>query len=284
MPVLTVGSLPFSGDTSGREGFHYNKLTGWFDLTDSKSDVNERPQAHGAFGISQDWRTSAAISFHGWFSASTRAEVIAAKNALNGALGDGKPKIMTLTDVDGTTSRVVSVRYVKPNDNRATLAFEFDVDVIAPDPLRYGPEVPVVADVPVATGGLIMPLGAGAAIIDFGTGGASGRVAVTNPGTAPTSPAIEVTGGLELGFVITDTTSNRVIRFERQIPLGSTVYINQRTGRAYLDNAASDVSGFLTSRGLFEIGPGETHQIQFQPLGAVTGAPQMTLLTAAAYL
>jgi hypothetical protein len=118
---------------------------------------------------------------------------------------------------------------------------------------------------------------------DWGLDGSSGRVTVTNEGTTETFPVIEVTGGLSGGFVIADITSGRVVVLRREVPLGSTVTINQRSGSATIDGQ-SDISGFLTSFGFFSIPAGETHVIQFSGLGAVTGTPQIALTVQDAYL
>lgn len=118
---------------------------------------------------------------------------------------------------------------------------------------------------------------------DWGLDGSTGRVTVTNDGTTETFPDIRVSGGLTGGFIITDITSGRVVSLARNIPLGSYVSINQRTGSVTIDGQ-SDISGFLTSYGFFSIGPGETHVIQFSPIGTVIGDPIMTLTIQDGYL
>jgi len=277
MPTLTLAGITFSGDSSPATGFHFNGLDDWFSLSNSKSEVHERPQADGAFGIDDEHRESLVLSFKGWYLAQTRLEMIQAKRQLLGAFGARGKKVAALTDVDGTTTRVVSIRSAPIPDNRGSLAFSFTVDMVATDPLAYGDVGLVVADVPVAGGGLIFPLGSGASYIDFLPGGSTGRISVTNTGTAPVYPTFDVSGGLADGFVVTDVTANRSIRFDRQVPLGSVVTVVQRTGRASIDGPTNDVSGFLTSRQFWAIGPGETHDIQFQPLGAVVGTPRLTV-------
>jgi hypothetical protein len=133
---------------------------------------------------------------------------------------------------------------------------------------------------------LLFPLGTTpTAYWDFGADGTSGRVSFTNNGTATTWPTLTATGGLSGGFTATDVTTGEVVQFARVIPVGSVVQINQRTGRAWIDSPANDVSGYiLPTSQFFEVGPGETHQIQFAGLGVVTGTPQFTLTAAPAYL
>jgi len=274
-----TGSISFADSPAPGvpvSGWFFRELVGWYDVTDSKSDINERPQAHGAFGVSQDWRTSAAFSAVLFYIGTDHADAVAAQNQFNRLTGGGKPLTVTFDDGGVSTSRVSSVRNARPVDSRGSKNVTLETALVAPDPLRYGTTVLVVADTPVAGGGLIFPLGSGASYIDFLPGGSTGRISVTNNGTAPVYLTFDVSGGVD-GFVVTDVTSNRAVRFDRQIPVGSVVTVNQRTGRASIDGPTNDVSGFLTSRQFWVIPPGETHDIQFQPLGAVVGAPRLTV-------
>lgn len=282
MPILTLGSIDFTGDQNpSTSGFVFNNLVDWESLSESKSQINERNQANGAFGIGNDYRSSLPISFKGWFQSADRLTTILAKRALK-AVGVGTPQVMSLSDVDGVHSRVVSVRSISIDDNEQSLTFNFTVDVVAEDPLLYSAPVVESTGLPVSAGGLIFALGSGASYIDFGTDGDPGRVAITNSGTARVFPPFEVTGGLAGGFVITDITAGKIIEFDRQIPDGSTVFVNQRTGRAYIDAPSNDVSGSFSQKNLFSLDASETHQVQFQAIGAVTGTPTMTFRTSSA--
>ena len=191
---------------------------------------------------------------------------------------------MSVQDSVRATTRRVSVRRVSIPDFGLRAAFEFTVDMIAVDPLRYGAEVSVSTGIPVSGGGLLWPLGTTALEYwDWGSEGASGRVSVTNVGTADVWPSLTASGGLAGGFVVTNVTTGQTIRFVRPIPDGSSVTINQRTGFASIDGQ-SDVGGFITERGFFAIPAGETHQIQFADLGAVSGTPQFTVTLSPGYL
>lgn len=282
MATLTINGLQFSGDVGSSNGFYFNGLEDWFSLTDSKSELTERPQADGAFGIGHDYRQSAVLSFTGFYRGADRASTIAAKHVLTGTLGGGQPKLAVLTDVDGSTHRIVSIRSAPITDNRDSLVFTFSVVMTATDPLCYGDSISVSTGIPMSGGGLIFPLGSTDAYWDFGEDGASGRVLVSNPGTAATFPSLSVSGGLGSGFVVTDVATGESVPFYRPIPEGSTVTVNQRTGRASIDGQ-SDVSGFLVRAEFFSIPAGESHQIQFAPLGVVSGSPQLTVSTAPAY-
>ncbi len=284
MATLTVNGLVFSGDVVSPTGFYFSDLIDWDSIPDSKSPVNERPQAHGAFGIQNDYRQSAAISFKAWYKAASRIEMKQAKQVAKSALGANRSALVTLDDVDGRMSRYVSVRTAPFDDNKARLEFTFTVDMVATDPFMYGDTVTYEAGPAVSGGGLTWPLGTAPSGLweDWGDDGSSGRVTVTNPGTALTWATLRVRGGCG-GFIITDQTSGKQLEFDRFIPDGSIVTVNQRTQTASIDGASNDVSGFLRGD-FFPIGPGETHVVAWAPIGATTGSPRFFLDLSPAYL
>jgi hypothetical protein len=285
MATLTIGDVVLHAGLAGLSQFYLDKggLKGWDDVPNSKSEVRERPQADGAFGIEVDWRESLMFSAEGWYSGADRLDARAARRALRGSLSLGKSVQVALDDADGRFRRYASIRGVSIPDSGASPVFTFAIDMVATDPRMYGDDIVQITGVPVSGGGLKWPLGSTPSKFwDWGANGSSGRVTVTNPGEAETFPQIEISGGLGGGFIVTDQTASRSIRFDRVIPLGSTVVVNQRTGRVQIDGQ-SDVSGFLTTRDFFSIGPAESHVLQFSPLGAVTGTPQMTVRTPPAY-
>jgi len=284
--ITPADTLEISGAATTPTGYFLAQfgLLDWYAGAESKSSINDRPQSMGAFGISNDWASSVAISTKGSFDGDSLADAIAAAERLS-AIAAGVPVQMVVVDPLRTTSRWVSIRRVTlPPDVGAFASFDFSIDVIATDPLRYGDPVTSSTGIPVSGGGLLWPLGTTpSAFWDWGMDGASGRISVTNAGTADVWPSITVLGGLAGGFVVTNVSTGQTIRFVRPIPEGASVSINQRTGSASIDGQ-SDVGGFITERGFFAIPAGETHQIQFAGLGAVTGTPQFTVALSPGYL
>lgn len=283
MSKFVLGGVEFSGEFSTLPGFYLEGQVDWYARSGSKSDVNERPQAHGAFGIGNDWQSSLAVSVKAHWQGDAAADTVRAMLQLNAIGAGGRKVLAAFTDDLQTTSRLVSVRRVTPEDYRGRKFVRFAVDMIAADPIAYGAPVSVSTGVPVSGGGLLFPLGTTpTAFWDFGADGSSGRVSVTNAGTADVWPDLIVDGGLGDGFVVTDVTSGSTVRFERPIPDGSSVRINQRTGMASIDGQ-SDVSGFITQRGFFSIPAGGSHIIQFAGLGTVSGTPQFTVTLSPGY-
>lgn len=282
MTTIQFDGLVF--DDSVSVGLTIARLTGWWDAPQVRRRANDRPQADGAYGSAKNWRAGRTVGVEGSYVGTNMADTYEVMDRLAALQSSGVASVFRVTEPFGSKQIVAELA------NGPTLPdqiyqpfFTFAFDVFAPDPLRYGDAVTSVAGVPMSGGGLLFPLGTTpTAYWDFGADGQSGRASGSNPGKARTYPTIAVTGGLELGFVITDVTTGQVVRFDRPVPLGSTVTINQRTGRASIDGQG-DVSGFLTSRDFFSVGPGETHLFQFSPLGAVTGTPQAFFYTSPAF-
>lgn len=134
-----------------------------------------------------------------------------------------------------------------------------------------------------AADGLYLPPEQGVAPwLNWGTVGSLGRVNTPNEGTGDTFSLLTVTGGLSLGFLLTYIPTGALIRFDRQVPLGSEVTLNPRTGRAVIDGQ-SDVSGFLTVSDWWSVPPGEDGAVQFAALGDATGTPTLTATTSPAF-
>jgi hypothetical protein len=269
----------------GTPGFYLTDLGDWDALPESKSDLRERPQADGAYNIGTDYRQSLPFSISGLYVGATRSDVQSAKALAKQAVGQGHPVPVIVDDADGPMRRVASVRRITPDSGYGGNVWGFTIDLVAFDPLMYGDDQYLTTGAPMSGGGLIFPLGTTPTKYwDFGADGLSGRVSFTNTGTAPTWPTLQATGGLSGGFTAADVTTGQIVRFDRVIPVGSTVQVNQRTGRAWIDAPGNDVSGQLTGRDFFCVGPGETHQIQFAPIGTATGSPSFTAIIAPAYV
>ena len=274
MTTVQIGSLTLSD--SATAGWTFQKLTDWYTLPASKTPIRARPLgSHGAFSIDRDWLDSAAISVEGWFLGESLAECVAAKRSL-ASVGGGQMATVTVTDAEGASSRSVSIRQISILDDYDETAFGFVVDMIAPDPRRYGAPVTTSTGLPSSGTGQPWPQVWPA---DWGTPGSPGRVTATNTGTASTALLLTVAGGLSGGVELVAVGSGRVLRLERVIPNGSTVMFDAATGRVYLDARANDITGFLTKREWdgFIVPGGGSVTVQMNPLGVTSGTPTLTV-------
>lgn len=258
-------------DDVSYDGWSFWDLIDWWGNTSDKNEVVERPQAHGAFGVSRSLRESRAISFQATFIGSSQAKTENAFDAIS-AVGATGPVQMIVTTPAGRSARTVTVEKVTPANHRGRKYGRVAVDVIARDPRRYAldSEVQWASTGPPAPGqGLVWP-----AVwpLVWPGGGSEGRVAVTNTGMAPSAPAFRLHGGFSSALVTCVETGAR-IGFDRLVPDGSVVQLDTAHHRAVLDGQ-SDVSRWLRWREWELVPPGESRTYQFDVTESV-GSPRL---------
>lgn len=165
--VTLAGSPPELADPYKLHGFGFVDNDDWYDVSDSKSPVDERPASTGGFGVARDWRSALPITVNGWYLGPDRAAVRAARRRLKSVIAQGTPVRMRWTDEDEATERVISVRSVSI-DNLSELVVRFEIIALAPDPLAYGDVREYSVGVAAGGGGLVWPLGSGSS--DEGSG------------------------------------------------------------------------------------------------------------------
>jgi len=267
-------------DDTARTGFTVGSWAGWWDAPPVKTGLSERSVGDGAFAVSRVDRAARPITVNGSYVGTDMQDTYTALRRIAALQANGVPSTFRVVEPFSDLQCVVTLVGAPTLPQKLfSPYFTYSFNVVAADPYLYGPTQTITAGAPASGGGLLFPLGStSTAYWDFGADGTSGRVSVTNTGTADMYPVLSVTGGSTGGFVVTDVTSGVVVPFSRLIPAGSVVSVNQRTGRAWIDDPANDVSGFLVSPdSVIVIGPGETHLIQYAPVGVVSGTPSMTI-------
>jgi hypothetical protein len=161
-----------------------------------------------------------------------------------------------------------------------------DLELFAADPVAYGPGQSATTGFAEAGGGLEFPLftdgTTDVGYLDFGAPGTSGRVDLSNAGTAEFWPVFRIAGPTPLdGFEIVDVPSGRRIRYTGFVPAGSVLEIDSATGSVILD-AVADRSGLLTVREWTAVPAGGSTTIGFVPLGA-DGSATCTVIWADAW-
>ena len=270
-------------------GFVYDNetLERWYRLPKIDAKVNKRPNAHGAYGLGQIFAAEARPLLSGQYFGANSADAKAMRNRLSAMFSDGYPVTMSVTDEAGMTeSREVSVLDFSAPFAADFSHVNFDLELVATDPRRYGAGSVTSAGMPTASSGLVWPLGTSGTgkYFDWGTPGSSGQVSFTNTGGAATLPRIEVGGAGTIGdgFRITEIETGRELTYTRTVDSGQVIVLDSRTQRATLNGG--DVTAALSKRQWFEIPRGATRRYQITPLGPVTGAPLITIYTAPANL
>lgn len=276
LPVITLTN----SQETGAEPFLVD-IPGWYDTTEVGLHVNNRTDGHGAYDQDPVWDEGRFFAIVGRIIApGNPTAVFDLRTVVMGLKAISGQWPVTVTDPKGTRTAMVRIAgkisyEISVEDGVA----DFTIPVFAKDSRTYGPDVSLTTGLPTSGGGLVFPV---TFPVDFGAPGNPGRVVTTNTGEAETVSLLEINGGLGGGFSAVCVELGREIRFEREIPLGSTVYVNLRTGQATIDNS-SPVSGSLTRREWWTNPPGELRTIQFNSIGAVTGTPILTARTSPAY-
>lgn len=223
MITVTTPVITLTNSDSG-EAPYLVDLVGFYDSSGPKLDNDERPNGDGDFDEEPVYDSALYFSIRGKIIApGNPTAVFALRRQIMGLKALKSQWPVTVTDP--LTTGTLSVRLVGKilfdvisEDGIA----EFEIPVKAADPYRYGAPVRVSNGLPVSGGGLAFPI---TFPITFGAGGSDGRVIVLNSGDADTFPLLEVTGQLDAGFTIDQVGTGRQVRFERLVPLGSTVFL-----------------------------------------------------------
>lgn len=278
-PTVTIespiGSVTLYGANQHRDGalqVGAGFFRDWYSLSESKSEVRERPVGDGAFGIDHDWRSALPLNLTGRVRG---AEWATQFRRLRAIVGAGVPVWVTVIDDLGQSTRIVSIRSFVPSPNPGAQYAEYQIVMVATDSRMYGPAQAVTTFPPSAGTGQPWPQVWPA---DWGTPGADGRATATNNGSTTTPLSLTVTGGMD-GVELVEIGSGKVLRLERLITEASTVTFDVGLTRAYIDDPANDVTGFMTRREWdgFLIPAGGSRTVQFNPLGTRTGSPFLAL-------
>lgn len=257
---LTDTTLEWRGTTMhGRRGpgrrHVLSFLDGWGDWQSPRREEYDRPQEHGTRGAAP--LAGARVVRTGGMCRvpAERDAMLAELEALFGyADPDAPPEELTITHAGRTLTAMVYVtRYQAPMDLWGAGKFRWRVEFIADDPLRYGTPVPVSTLFPTLRGGLEYDLytdGAGADLgyLDYGLASDTGRLVVTNTGTAPAPVLFQVEGEVApQGFDIAQVSSDRRLRFVGPNSATSVLVLDGATGNVLVDGTA-DRGGQLTYR------------------------------------
>lgn len=240
-------------DSNGLRWAHVGDISGWDDPPDARSQFVARQQASGSFDAPV-YDDNRVISFTGTVVAPTRALQRSAALIL-GRLARALRLGTNLTGHDEDGDKTVWGRRAPSwkMTSLGPLGWKYQVQIVCPDPYKYGPERTFTTGLPSpGSGGLVFPLFDGTGMLEFGTSGDSGRITLSNPGTDDAWPVFTVTGPVLGGLSITDVASGRQIVYAGDVPDGANLLIiDAQAGRATLNGA--DRTGELTVKQWFPV-------------------------------
>lgn len=270
--VVSWRGLEFHG-VRGAGPYSLIDLTGWDERPSTRSDSDVRPMQHGRFDgpVLSDERV---VILRGQIISEDRDTLLAAlDDAMYLSEPDAPTETLTVTRAGRTlTADARLTDFRTPTGAWAVGHVPFAAQWRCPDPLRYGPTENLTTGFATLTGGLEFDLftdGSGVDMgwLDFGAAGSSGRVTVSNPGTAPAFDQFRVQGPVPPFEVVCVETGER-LTFSRALGSGESLLIDSATGLVGLGESAVDYSGYLTRAEWFAVPAKGSCTIAFLPLAA----------------
>lgn len=261
--------VTLSGAEEPDSGLIWSNLEGWWGLPDARGDGDPIPGGHGRFRRSAILRASRVITLTGHIYATDPLELVAVRDRLEAALAAGSGAMRVGTPA-GIWERWVEIDTLKIEPDRGRRWTQFTVDMIAPDPHRYGPLQTVgPVGLPVRDGGLTFPR---EFPWSFGTTRGGSTLTVSNAGTIDLQPTLRISGGGLESVLVTDLTRGDRLRLEHSVPAGAELRFDCASRRAWAGD--QEVTRWMTSRQWFSIPAGQTHEFRFEVTGGET--PELT--------
>lgn len=267
--------LTLSSDVSSP--FGVRNVSGWDERPGVRYGSPERGGRHGRF-TEAPLSDERIVTVTGQIVSQDRDALLAELDAVMWLSDpEAAPELLTITRAGRTR---VGFAYLTgfrtPSDlDWAVGRVPFGIEWRCPDPLRYGDLQGVTTSFPDLVGGLEYPLytdGAGTTLgwLDYGEAPTSGRVELSNEGTAESWPVFEVTGPTPVeGFEVVEVGTGRRLVFEGLVPTGSRLVMDTARGTAVMDGGSDRTLTW------FEPSPvpaGGSTEFVFLPRGSRTGA------------
>lgn len=234
---------------------------GWSSPAPARADVDDRPSGHGGIDV-PTWEGPRVITLEGTAVATTRRDQNAAKDRLNRVAYDADAPFalypLLVTEAHATRQCFVRRSGAQKITDRGSLAFDFSLTFVAPDPAKYSQDqLQVSAALAPQTGTVgrtyprVYPLSYGGVL----TGATV--VDVTNDGNRSTGGQVTFHGGVYQPGVINQETGASLI-FDLTLSGDDYFVLDLDRRTALLNGTASRASALLTGSAWFRLAPGDT--------------------------
>lgn len=257
--LVSLGSLVFNlegGDANGVEWWlDETSLDAW-GTASSTIALTAKPRSRGAT-TSTPFDGPRHLPMTVWILAPDEASLTAAIDSLNAAAS------LDLTLMAVNEQGLIRHMYVQREDHvlvtrvgRFSASCSFQL--VAPDPLKYGDVVTASTGLPSSSGGITYPV---TYPVTYSGVVTSGILIVTNNGNTNAPVWLQVNGPIPAGgWEVTHAGKQKTLSFASSLSLDSGQYItvdmDSREVLAQGQSAASR-SGWVTSRGWFDLDPGD---------------------------
>ena len=281
----TTIDVVWNGLTMSHEGpYKVGRISGWDELPAPRLDEVNRPNAHGAFDAPV-WAGAKHVVVEGYcIDQNSRDALLTGLGATFSYGGDVALAPLQVTFAGRTlTSQARLLRFGTVLDMYGVGHFKWQAEWFCPDPQRYGPTLTASTGIGGGgTQGLAFPLFDVTGNLEFGALGTPGTVTVTNTGSSPAWPTFKVDGQVTGGFVLAELATGKVLRWDSDVPTGTSVVMNSLTGAVSFAGVAG-YDGALTTRQWWPIPAGGSSTVQFSSLGSPNVGALLTVSWATAY-
>lgn len=233
-------------------------IDGWHNGPGVRRDKTPRLWAHGDF-TERGWRSGRLITLTGHVRTQTRAEAADFVDLLAATYAEGTSGRFSFEDPDqGTRWADVGLESEPKTDWKLPTRIDWQLELYAADPRKYGQSVSDVTGVPVDGGGLGFDLFTQGTlgVLDFGESGDPGFLELTNAGSADTGPVFTVTGDCPDGFTITNRVTGARLVYSAPVFVGQPVVLDASYGSVMVDGV--DAGPALVRREFEMLDGGET--------------------------
>jgi hypothetical protein len=253
--------LTLGGDTD----IDVHEITGWDDLDHIDDSLDQaRSRGHGDHPGEMYSRARIVTVRGAIASRALRDSLASSVLAVTPVSSDVEELAVSTFGQTLTAGARLLRRSLPVGEDYASGHVPFALQFKCPDPLRYGLERLLFTGLPTAGTGLSYPL-------SYGTPAATGRITLSNPGTAAAAVLLEVTGAFPQGFET--SADGQRIRYTAPVPGRQVVTIDTGAGTVLAEGTA-DRRGELTLAEWFLVPADGVLTVQLSSLG---GAADGTL-------
>lgn len=277
---------------TGRDApYRIHTLEGWEDRPPARYDKQPRSRGHGTHRstLYSDERT---VTVEGWcHSAEERDELLFGLQAVGAYAEDDDTEPLTVTAAGRTLwagGQLLEARPMLTRGQWGIGRFGWLLQWRCPDPLRYGAaRTSEPVGLPTAGGGLTYPL---SYPLSYGAAGSTGRVTLTNAGTAPAPVVLAVRGDLPGGVELSSAATGERLTYVAPIPGAQVVEFDTAAGTVLVEGTSSRRAALTAADWLHvpardrRTGEAGELTVQLTSLSTVTaGGAQLTATTQDTY-
>lgn len=251
-------------------------IEGWIGGAPVQREKVNKLGRHGSYSV-RGWKDERLITVAGHYHAPDRASAANFTDEINAFIADGTDGILRVNDID-LGSRWAEVYLLKPDVKwRGGRDVPFFLDMVAPDPRKFGELVTAGPTGAFAGGGgLQFDLFASSSpgILDFGPMGDTGQLTLANPGKAPMDPIFRIQGPTDFtttagNFKITEIETEQILEWTGTILTGQELVLDSRTGTVRLNGTGDRIGGLIKDQWP-EVPGSSSRTYHFEAVGGLT--------------